>query len=94
LGELQSFASNDATYKLVIKHKTQAFPNLQAQDSSVKLQINYKVCDKMTINSGGFLVRNDTFLEPQVLVPTYLKRFLSMHQAAPKMLVAVHGSQH
>ena len=92
LRELRSFASDDATYKMVVEFTTRGFPNLQAQDIPVELQPFYKVREELTTDSDGFLVRNDAFVVPQALVPTYLKRLLSMHQAAPKMLARARRS--
>jgi hypothetical protein len=86
LRELKSFASEDATYKQVVNHTIRGFPNLQAHDIPVKLQPYFKVQGKLTTDWDGFLVRNDAFVVPHALVPRYLKRLLSMHLAALKML--------
>jgi hypothetical protein len=92
LCELWSFASKDKKYKLIVIHTVYGFPNLKAQDVPVQLHPYYKVRDELTTDSDGFLVHNNAFVVRKALVQTYLKRLLSMHQAAPKMLAQAHRS--
>ena len=92
LRELRSFSSDDPTYQRVVKCVIEGFPNLEARDVPVELQPYFKVQLELSIDSDGFLVRNDAFVVPKALVKTYLQRLLSMHQAAPKMLARARRS--
>ena len=92
LRELRSFASDDPTYKLVTELVIKGFPNLEARDVPEELRPYYKIHQELSVDSDGFLVRNDAFVVPHALVQTYLKRLLSMHQAAPKMLARARRS--
>ena len=86
LRELRSFASDDQTYQQVVRLVADGFPNLEARDIPEDLRPYFKIQLELSIDSDDFLVRNDALVVPKALVQTYLKRLLSMHQAAPKML--------
>ena len=92
LRELKSFASEDDTYVLVSQLATKGFPNVPFEEIPENLKPFYKVYQELTVDSDGFLCRNDALVVPHTLVKTYLERLLAMHQAAPKMLARARRS--
>ena len=92
LRELRSFSSDDPVYMQITRHVIEGFPNLEAGAVPEDIQPYYRIREELSLDSDGFLVRNDAFVVPKALVPTYLKRLLAMHQAAPKMLARARRS--
>ena len=92
LRELKSFASEDATYNLIVQHVTKGFPNLEMEQIPEKLRPYFRVQHELTIDSDGFLCKNEQFVVPEGLIKTYLQRLHAMHQGGTKMMARARQS--
>jgi hypothetical protein len=75
-----------------VEHTKKGFPDIKSENIPDNLKPFFKICDEVTIDSDGFLCRNNQFVIPNKLIHTYLKRLHSMHQGAAKMTARARAS--
>ena len=92
LRELKLFASEDPIYQQIVQHTVKGFPDVRSEDIPDKLKPFFKIRDSLTLDSDGFLCKQDQFVVPEKLIQTYLRRLHAMHQGAAKMTARARAS--